>query len=65
MKKTRHHIIPRSRGGGLEDNISWLPERDHNLYHQLFENRTPEEIGRYLSGYFWANKYEVVVKRYN
>jgi len=63
-KKTRHHIIPRSRGGrGLEDNISWIPYVEHNNYHQLFGNRTPEEIGRYLQDYFWANKYEVKVVR--
>jgi hypothetical protein len=65
MKQTRHHITPRSRGGGLEDNIAYIPQKQHEDYHRLFENRTPEEIGRYLASYFWANKYEVIVKRYN
>lgn len=61
---TRHHILPRSRGGGLEDNIAFIPHGEHDRYHKLFGNRTPEEIGRYLQEYFWANKYTVEVKKY-
>lgn len=61
-KLTKHHIIPRSRGGSnLEDNLCWVPDREHNLYHQLFENKTPNEITDYLNKSFWANNYEVCI----
>jgi hypothetical protein len=51
---TRHHIIPRSRGGRtIEDNIAHVPNREHEAYHALFSNRTPDEILRYLVDDFW------------
>ena len=59
---TRHHIIPRSRGGTNRGNISMVPHREHNLYHQLFENRTPSEIVQYLNREFWNDKYTGIEK---
>jgi len=55
--KTKHHIIPSSRNGSNEDsNICMVEERDHQLYHQLFENKTPIEIIEYLEMTFWNGK---------
>jgi hypothetical protein len=54
---SRHHIIPRSRGGRDGDNIAYVSERDHRFYHALFENKTPREIIRYLNQEFWNGKY--------
>jgi hypothetical protein len=57
-KITRHHIIPTSRGGGTNpNNIAYVYSREHALYHQLFENRTPREIINYLSKTFWNELY--------
>jgi 5-methylcytosine-specific restriction endonuclease McrA len=57
-----HHIIPRSRGGNnSRNNTVCLPSKPHNMYHQLFGNRTPYEIGEYLRTFFWDYKYQVRV----
>lgn len=62
---TKHHIIPISRGGSkLEDNISRIPRIQHQDYHTLFGNRTPEEIINYLVTNFWNKKREYVDKYY-
>jgi hypothetical protein len=62
-KLSTHHIIPVSRGGNnLEDNVSKVEARDHQYYHALFENKTPEEILDYLNNYFWKNKYEINIQ---
>lgn len=62
-KITKHHIIPRSRGGkNLESNICYVPSREHNLYHQLFENKTPIEITDYLNKSFWGGNYEIHIQ---
>jgi hypothetical protein len=51
---SKHHIIPKSRGGSNEPkNISTVESKRHNLYHQLFGNRTPPEIIRMLREEFW------------
>ncbi len=43
-KMTRHHVIPRSRGGGeLEENIKRMPDRYHTAWHIFFGNLTPKE----------------------
>lgn len=53
-QKTKHHIIPQSRSGSDEDyNICMVPEHEHQLYHQLFSNKTPDEIINYLVDTFW------------
>lgn len=45
MKKlTRHHILPRSKGGNSkEDNIKMVDKKKHEAYHILFTNALPEE----------------------
>lgn len=53
-KLTKHHVIPRSRGGGgLENNIALVPRIPHETYHNLFGNRKPDEIIDYLVQDFW------------
>jgi hypothetical protein len=60
-KKTRHHIIPRSRGGHSErDNISLLPRNIHQKYHSLFDNKTPPEILDFLVSYFWKGNKQFI-----
>lgn len=55
--KTTHHIIPRSKGGSDEkSNLANVGHKQHDLYHQLFENKTPEEILEYLVSYFWMSQ---------
>jgi 5-methylcytosine-specific restriction endonuclease McrA len=42
---SRHHIIPKSRGGNSSlENIAIVNSKKHQLYHNLFSNRRPEEI---------------------
>ncbi len=56
-KLTRHHIVPISRKGkNLENNIDYVPNLQHNLYHHLFSNRTPDEIIDYLVQDFWGGQ---------
>jgi len=56
-KKTNHHIIPSSRGGSdLPDNIARIDRYRHDLYHQLFVNKTPREILRFLYKKHWCGK---------
>ena len=55
---TRHHIIPRSRGGKSDKyNICIVDAHKHELYHALFQNMTPREIIKYLMKTFWNNNY--------
>lgn len=52
-----HHIKPRSRGGKTEaSNLANINRKNHQNYHQLFENKTPEEIIDWLVNYFWKSK---------
>lgn len=43
MKKSRHHMLARSRGGKNKKNIVHLPDDWHAQWHQLFGLLTPEE----------------------
>jgi len=57
IKTTRHHVIPRSRmekGQKIPNNIVKVPHDEHDKYHQLFQNKTPEEIMLYLVKTFWG-----------
>lgn len=57
-KITSHHIIPRSRikkGQKIANNIVKVSHLEHDRYHQLFANKTPEEILLYLTATFWGN----------
>ena len=67
MKLTRHHIIPRSRwsdedreGMNEKENIAHIKQHLHRKYHDLFGNKTPEEILGFLEGYFWNGNEEFV-----
>lgn len=43
-RMTKHHIIPRSRGGtSSADNLLEKTEAEHCAYHRLFGNALPEE----------------------
>lgn len=43
-KMTKHHLVPRSRGGGeIEKNIIKIPDRYHAALHILIGNLNPEE----------------------
>ena len=56
-KKTRHHILPKSRKGrNLEDNIMYVPNVNHQRYHALFSNLRPDEIIDYLVRSYWDNQ---------
>lgn len=58
-KLTKHHIKCRSRGGLTEkSNIALVTHKEHDLYHQLFANKTPVEILRYLITVFWNGQTE-------
>ena len=53
-RDSRHHVIPRSRGGKFnDDNIVIVPRADHEAYHKLFGNMTPEEIVNHLIWKYW------------
>ena len=48
-KLTRHHIVPRSKGGWMhKDNIKLLKAVQHRALHTLFANQTPVEQLRTL-----------------
>lgn len=53
-KKSKHHIIPSSRGGKSNlENIANISEGKHRAYHELFSNMTPPEIIDYLVEEWW------------
>ena len=62
--RNTHHIFPRSRNPELK-NAKWnqisIDRRQHDLYHQLFGNRTPQEIMDFLTEYFWGGRLEIRV----
>lgn len=54
-KITRHHIVPRSRGGCNEDkNVLFMPDNRHRALHTLFCNAMPHEQVSDLLG--WNSK---------
>ena len=59
--KNKHHIICRSKGGkDDEENIAIVDVFKHEKYHNLFNNRNPEEIIDYLVNYFWKGNWGFV-----
>lgn len=63
---SRHHIIPVSRGGSSRlENIAGLTLKNHQNYHNLFSNRTPEEIIEYLVNDYWNQNWDYVKNAYN
>lgn len=63
-KRTKHHIIPRSRlkGKGIEA-VCIVEDKIHNLSHALFGNMTPEEIVHWLNENLWDNSYEITISK--
>jgi len=58
-KMTKHHVIPRSRGGGeIERNIVKLPDRYHDAWHRFFGNLTPKEAILFIRKVFLGGKGE-------
>ena len=58
-----HHILPSSRGGDWsKKNIIHLNIKEHQNYHTLFSNLTPDEIIIYLVEHFWKDQWEWVHK---
>jgi len=40
-----HHLTPKSRGGkDAKENLLYIRESRHNLWHRLWGNRTLEEV---------------------
>lgn len=54
--KTKHHIIPTSRGGSKADswNYKMVDKKKHNALHTLFANLTPPEM-EFLIRYYWSD----------
>ena len=63
--QSKHHIIPRSRGGGSSlENISRLNIKKHQAYHIIFDNRNPPEIIERLVYKYWNGNWDYVRKAY-
>jgi hypothetical protein len=49
MRKSFHHILPKSRDGtDSEHNVINVDNNNHKNYHRLFANMTPEEVIDFL-----------------
>ena len=60
-RKSRHHIIPRSRGGTwIDSNISILDIEQHEKYHSIFGNMKPDEIIKHLVDVYWNGQWKWV-----
>ena len=65
LKQTRHHILPRSKGGTNDpSNIAMVKQGLHRKYHDLFNNKTPEEILEFLENYFWNGDEDFITRYY-
>jgi len=56
-RRNQHHIFCQQRFPELRNepwNIVDVNVIQHDRYHWLFKNRTPEEIIDYLVNYFWG-----------
>ena len=47
-KLTKHHIIPKSRGGGNGENVKYLPENFHISFHKIFGNMLIDEVIEFI-----------------
>lgn len=58
-----HHIYPQSRFPELKsssENKAHIVRYFHKRYHDLVENKTPEEIGVWFATYFWGNNKNII-----
>ena len=54
-RRTKHHLVPRSKGGGDDPgNIMMMDEKLHHAWHVLFGNQTIGQIIRMLLGIYYA-----------
>ena len=59
--ESRHHRHPRSLGGGNEpSNISVVKQADHNAWHTLFSNYSPETIARIINEKWIPRNYHFI-----
>ena len=66
MHDNKHHIIPSSRGGNSElENIALVGRKEHECYHKLYGNKTPEEIIEYTVRVFFNDNWKFVETAYN
>lgn len=64
-QRTKHHVVPSSRGGNSKlENISIIRDGEHRKYHALFENKVPEEIVEYLVNHYWKGDWSYVERAY-
>lgn len=62
-KITVHHVYGQSRFPELksvQENKVKIDQLSHSQYHDLFGQRTPEEIVTYLANYFWGGNKDIV-----
>lgn len=60
----RHHVIPKSRGGGSGDNLLPIPRFFHETYHALFGNLTPCEVVYFMEIIFTGKGLEKAKKKW-
>lgn len=57
MQSTKHHLIPRSRGGKtIEQNTAGFPRVFHEAWHNFFYNMLPEEAILFINIIFTRRK---------
>ena len=63
---SRHHIIPKSRGGGDDKgNIKFFPRGFHQAWHDVFGNLSPLEATQFIKEIFLdeSRKTGIIKKR--
>ena len=58
-RKDKFHIVPKCRGGTRTIKMC---RGCHFEYHQMFDEKTPDEIIDYLVNYYWDGNIQWVVK---
>lgn len=62
--ESRHHRTPRSRGGSDKpENISVVRQADHNAWHTLFSNHSPETIACIINEKWIPKDYRFICVR--
>ena len=64
LGQSRHHRLPRSRGGGSQDhNISVVDSKQHQAWHTLFSNLHPTTIADIINQKWLDPKYRFVCEK--
>lgn len=62
---TKHHLIPRSKGGTNDpENLLMIEEELHHAWHLLFGNRTISQIIRMLTKIKYSPNKTIFYRRY-